>query len=262
MKLFLDIFFLKIPSYGLMIVLGVAAANVLALLMKKRLGLDGDSILLLECCAALGGMIGAKLLYLLVSFHTIDWSRILEPDYLSQVMAGGFVFYGGLIGGLIALWLGGRILKIPVRPYVQGLLFLLPLVHGFGRIGCFLAGCCYGVPYDGPGAVVFPAGSLAPSGIPLFPVQLAEAAGLFLLSCLLGVLTWKGRRALVLPLYLLLYGILRFALEFFRYDAARGMLWGLATSQWISLLLIAAGIVLLVRRQLRADHCNHPSGAA
>ena len=64
-------------------------------------------------------------------------------------MRGGFVFYGGLLGGLFGIYLGGKILKIPVWEYAQNTIPVIPLAHGFGRLGCLMAGCCYGVPYDG-----------------------------------------------------------------------------------------------------------------
>ena len=122
----------------------------------------------------------------------------------------------------------------------------LPLFHAFGRVGCFLAGCCYGIPAPaGWLGVTFPASAVeAPSGVPLLPVQLYEAAGCVLLFLLLDHLTdrgWPGGR--LLALYLALYAVFRFLLEFLRGDAVRGSLGPLSTSQVISLAVLA-GVLL------------------
>ena len=137
----------------------------------KHEKLDFNDWMILEAYCILGGFLGAKLLYLLVSYKSIDWSRITDFQYFNALMLSGFVFYGGLIFGLIFVFLAGKIHKIPAGIYVRKFIFLIPFMHSFGRVGCFMAGCCYGIPYDGIGAVVFPEGSYAIPGIKLFPVQ-------------------------------------------------------------------------------------------
>ena len=248
---YISVFGITLPSYGLMIALGLTISNLLAMLICRQRSLSTDELLLLEAYAVLGGLLGAKLLYLAVSWREIDWPRFFTATYFNQLMQGGFVFYGGLIGGVSGALLAGQIHHISTTRYLRSLVFLLPLAHAFGRIGCFLAGCCYGVPYDGPLSVTYPSASFAPSGIPIFPVQLVEAACLLCLSLVLSLVSRCTRGRHVLSTYLMLYSLVRFFLERYRYDEARGFILALSVSQWISLLLIVAGAVifLIERRQ-------------
>ncbi len=246
MCLFFDIFGLQIPSYGSMIALGVVLANVVAYFMVKRYHHDWLDFIIIEAYVCLGAFLGAKLLYLLVSYEEIDWSRMTEPVYFNAVMRGGFVFYGGLIGGLLAAVLAGCLHKLPVVKYIRTYIFLIPFIHAFGRTGCFLAGCCWGVPYEGFGAVRFPENSFAPSDVTLFPVQLVEAVFLLVIALIIIGLQLRKNWRYTLELYLVLYGVCRFILENFRYDEARGRFWLFSTSQWISILMfvVAAGLFL------------------
>lgn len=250
MKLYFDIFGFTLPSYGLMIVLGVVLSNLIALLVVKKNKHDSNDFIILEAYTFLGAFLGAKLLYILVAAKEIDWSRMLEVDYFNQIMQGGFVFYGGLIGGLLCVFLAGKVHKIPAMQYVRSYIFLIPFIHCFGRIGCFLAGCCYGKPYDGVGAVCYPAGSLASSGISLFPVQLVEAVCLFVIAICILIVQLKANWKYTIETYLVAYSVLRFVLEFFRYDEARGAFLGLSTSQWISIgMIVAAACFYLTEKR-------------
>ena len=238
MKVFIEIGNFRLPTYGLMIVLGVALANLIAMTLIKKYKLDQNDLVLLEAYTFLGAIIGAKLLYLIVSFDEIDFSRIFDLNYLKILIQGGFVFYGGLIGGIFTVFLAGKIHKIDTLLYMKKVICFIPIIHAFGRIGCFLAGCCYGKPYDGIFSVVFPENSFAPAGIPLFPIQLFEAICLLLIGFTILFLQLKFNFTKTVELYLILYGILRFALEYLRYDKARGHFLFFSTSQWISILLI------------------------
>lgn len=251
MHLFFHIFGLHLPGYGLMIALGVVTANVIALHLMRRYQLDGNDFLILEGYIFLGCFLGAKLLYLLVSIRQIDWSRMLDSAYFNEVMQGGFVFYGGLIGGLGCMLLAGRLHHIDYKSYMRHLIFLIPWIHGFGRIGCFLAGCCYGMPYQGALAVTFPETSMAPAGIPLFPVQLVEAILLFLLAISIYLLDQNAITHHTVAVYFIGYSIIRFFLEYVRYDTARGKLLCFSTSQWISLLLFFGTIIYLFRQRCK-----------
>jgi len=252
MHVFINLFGFKIPSYGLMIVLGGLLANLIGALMLKKDGKSFDDFILLEAYCILGGGIGAKLLYLIVSYKEIEWSRFFEKEYFAGIMQGGFVFYGGLIGGIAAALLAGKMHKLDLGYYFTHCIFLIPFIHGFGRVGCFMAGCCYGIPYDGPLAVVFPEGSFAIHGIKLFPVQLVEAVCLILISLIVFILTVKVKSRFTVEAYLILYSILRFFLEHYRYDEARGGFLGISTSQWISIpLFIGAVISIIYRSKIR-----------
>lgn len=240
----------QIPSYGLMIVLGIITANIIGLFILKKNDLDFNNFIVLEAYTFLGGFSGAKFLYLVIEFRNIDWLKIFNFEYFNQLMIGGFVFYGGLIGGLLTLFLGGYLHKIDVRPYIRHFIPLLPWIHSFGRIGCFLAGCCYGCAYDGRLSVIFPTDSYAPSGIPLFPVQLVEAILLLVLSLFLLYLEHTKKDFYILGAYIILYGIIRFFLEFYRGDLLRGHFGLLSTSQWISLISIILTFSYLIHNKL------------
>lgn len=243
-----------IPSYGVLIVLGVIAANIIAFFLIKKYKMDVNDFLILEAYVFLGAFLGAKIFYLFVSRDMIDWTRFFQFEYFNQLMLSGFVFYGGLILGLLLVFIMGKIHNINSYAYIVRFVFLIPLVHGFGRIGCFMAGCCYGVPYDGVFAVCFPAGSLAPTGIDLFPVQIFESIGLLLISLLLLFLQIFKNWKYPVETYLFLYSILRFTLEFYRYDDTRGSFLVLSTSQWISIILGVLAILSFLRRRGRNAH--------
>ena len=254
LQLYLNIGNLQIPSYGFLIALGIVIANTIVLYVLHKMRLDSNDFIILEAYCILGAFFGAKILYLMISHRDIEWNRILELSYFNALMQSGFVFYGGLIGGLLFVFMAGKIHNIIVVPYIKNFIFLIPFIHSFGRIGCFMAGCCYGKPYDGVFAVMFPEGSFAPSGISLFPVQLLEAMILMAIALLLLYLQAKIHWYYTVETYLILYGITRFLTEFLRYDEARGVFANLSTSQWISIgiVLVALFSILLSRREFRS----------
>lgn len=238
-----------VPSYALMILFGLVISNILAIIQIKKSSLNMNVFLILEAYSVLGAMVGSKILYLWINRESIQWQDFFTLRYFNQLMRGGFVFYGGLIGGISFAFLAEKIHKLNLRTYLYEFIYLIPFVHGLGRIGCFLAGCCYGKEYDGIFHVVFPKDSFAPAGISLFPVQLVESICLFLLSLIL--FTTKKRKILN-PIYLYFFGysILRFILEFFRADD-RGQIWIFSTSQWISLsITIGFAIYFLIKRSI------------
>ena len=242
-----------LPCYGVMIALGVLVSGAAGAVLVRRHRLVFDNFLLLYAYCFLFGMAGAKLLYLCLNIKYIDWERLLELEYLNQLMQGGFVFYGGLAGGVLGLLLGAKLHKIRIKEYLLTVVPVIPMVHGFGRIGCYLAGCCYGVPYDGPFAVTYRNIPYSLCDVPLFPVQLAEAVCNLILAAVLFVFVWKkGKTIYTVFLYLGVYGTVRFILEFFLFDdAQRGIFWGLSTSQWISLGILAGvtAVLLIMRRR-------------
>ncbi|NLB90423.1 MAG: prolipoprotein diacylglyceryl transferase [Clostridiales bacterium] len=125
---------------------------------------------------------------LLCFFHSFKRIvHLIKIGNISLLLQGGQVFYGGAIGGIGAL-VGLKVTKADANAMTKIILPTIPLGHALGRIGCFLAGCCYGMPYYGPCSITFtyPAGNL-PLHIPLFPVQLLEA----LINLLLFILLMK-----------------------------------------------------------------------
>ena len=159
---------------------------------------------------------------------------------------------GGVIGGIIGGWIWCKIRKLDFMAYFDLMIPVVALAQGFGRIGCFFAGCCYGKETTGFG-VVFPHGSLAPSGVKLIPTQLISSFGDFVLFFfLIRVYNDPEHRDETAAWYLILYSLGRFMVEFLRGDEIRGFIMGLSTSQFISIFMFIAGIILLaVRRKSR-----------
>lgn len=246
MHLFFEFWGLKMPAYGFMIAMGVIIANCIAVFVLKRLKLDFNDLIILEGYCILGAYLGSKSLYLIVSYKIIEWNRILDPVYLNEIMKTGFVFYGGLILGSLFVLAAGKFHNINSMLYARKFIFLVPIMHAFGRLGCFFAGCCYGIPYDGIGAVVFPDNCYAIPNVKLFPVQLLELVLLLLVAIVILYLQIKREWKYTIETYLMLYAIIRFMLEYVRYDAARGRFGIFSTSQWISIFMIAVAIFMVL----------------
>lgn len=251
--------------YGICAVAGLGCCTLLFRLLYRQRQLDGFCLALSAVFALIGAFIGARLLYALTQLPAIisilvHWSDCIHSfgDFFAflSFSFGGMVFYGGLLGGMAAAVIYLRRAKQPLSGYADLYAVGIPLFHVFGRLGCFFAGCCYGVE-SRFGFVTHASVAPAGDGVMRFPVQLLEAALLLCLFLLLLSLYRKSSlRGRLLGCYLLCYGVIRFAMEFLRGDTYRGFLLGLSTSQWISLLLIAAGCLRLLtgrKKHLPAD---------
>ncbi len=237
-----EVFGLSIPMYGVMTMCGMLAAFILLSYTRRFVRFTEDQMLSCALWAIFLGFVGAKLLYWLVEIKQI----LANPHYLIETLREGFVFYGALIGGLLGVGVYAAKKKLPFFAFVDLFAPSLSLAHAFGRIGCFCAGCCYGVECDCAISVTFPEGAIAPAGVPRLPTQLMESAFLFLLTLVL-VLILRRKKAFgtVTSWYLILYGVWRFGIEFIRGDE-RGMIGVLSTSQFISIFAVLAGAALLI----------------
>lgn len=246
----IDIFGFEVAMYGLMIVFGVAAGILVAVIRTKNTEHKREDLVFASLYAAIGTVVGAKLLYLLtiLPFIIENLNAIFSSkELLNQILTGGFVFYGGVIGGAFAIFLYCRIYKLGFLSVIDALIPSVPLVHAFGRLGCFFAGCCYGIEFPEPIGMYFNRSPFAPHNVTLFPVQLVESACNLVIFLLLLLIARRVReRGVVLGSYLIIYPIARFILEYFRWDEYRGFIFGLSTSQWISIVLFIAGIFLTV----------------
>ena len=241
---------LTVYGYGLCIGLGVVAALLLCWRRAGNRGLDTDIPTELAMLALIFGFAGAKVLYILTSMDEF------LADPMSVLGFEGFVVYGGIITGLLTAWIYCKKKQLIFGQWIDIMMPAVAVAQGFGRIGCFMAGCCYGLPTDSCLGVVFPAGSGAPAGIPLWPTQLFSAGGDFIIAGILLLYDRKnrphGRTGLM---YLVLYGVGRFAIEFLRNDP-RGNVWFLSTSQFIALFTVAAAAVLMVLQKKRSAEEN------
>jgi len=254
------IFGKEVPLYGIFFFLGIGAAAIVGVFLIKKRKINGYDFTYASIFTMLGAIVGAKLLYFIVSIKEVI-SFIKAGDFAS-IMKGGFVFYGGLIGGAFGLWLYGKCFKINMHDYFDVFATVLPLGHAFGRIGCQFGGCCYGVKYDGflslptwtrtdwvhpeTGEFLY---STFGWGENRLAVPVLEATVLLILF---AVLMWlffkKDKRGLNASVYAITYATWRFIIEFFRGDEARGMFL-LSTSQWISIAIILFTVGLLLYKK-------------
>ncbi|MFQ6949287.1 MAG: prolipoprotein diacylglyceryl transferase [Blautia hansenii] len=235
---------LTVHSYGLMIALGILVCVFMGMYRARKYGYKDEAVLDIAILGILSGFVGAKLLYVLVEFD----SFLKNP--MDVLGSEGFVVYGGIIVGALVGILYCRIKKLPCWEYFDLLAPSIAVAQGFGRIGCFLAGCCYGRPTEAFLGVTFPEGSFAPAGVPLIPTQLISSAGDFIITGILLVYSKHNKKAgNVGILYMLLYGIGRFLVECLRSDD-RGTVGLLSTSQFISIGIILLAIILFFRHQI------------
>jgi phosphatidylglycerol---prolipoprotein diacylglyceryl transferase len=236
-------------AYGVLLAAAYLAALQLAVARARSRGIDGNKVMDLGIYLIIAALVGAKLMLVVVDFKYF----MAQPrEILSLVRAGG-VFYGGLIAALlVAIWLVRRYdfsLWTTADLFAPG----IALGHVIGRLGCLMAGCCYGRPTDVPWAITFTnplaaANVGTPLGVPLHPTQLYDAGAELLILLLLLFTERRGRpfAGRTFWLYVLLYGVSRFVIEFFRGDD-RGVLFGVSTSQFVSLIAVPVALLMLIR---------------
>lgn len=213
-----------ISTYSIASLVGILLAGIYAAIMAKKRGLDDVEMIITLLFSAIGVLIGGHLLYGITNIQTII-QLIRDPSPIGSVkdffqylfyIFGGQVYYGGLIGGLIVGYLYLKRKKLPVGEYSDICAAMIPLFHGFGRIGCFLGGCCYGVP-SAFGFIYHNNPLPEANGIRRFPIQLLESALNFILFLMFHRLLKKDKyKGLLLYIYLCTYAVMRFVLEFWR----------------------------------------------
>lgn len=218
----------------------------------EKASLNYDDFIIVAGCVGLGALIGAKILWMLVAKDKIQWNRILEMEYLSILMSGGF----------LGFYFAYKRFGIPAGRYASAGIPCIPIAHAFGRLGCSAVGCCYGIKYNGPCASVNHYSRIAPNNVSLFPVQKIEAASEFgIVLLLMTFLSNCGQErrengSSVLQ-YLFVYSMLRFGLEYFRGDdLERGKLFELFTSQWISVGIVMGIFALVLWKKSKEKHLN------
>ena len=237
---------MNLYTYGALVATAFLVAILWTLHEAKVAGYDRDKVADLTFYLIIAAIVGSRLLYVLVELRHF----LSRPLAVFKIWEGGLVFYGGLLACIAISWWYTRrhawSLKGTADLFMPG----VALGHAIGRIGCLMAGCCYGLPVaDSPWwGLTFPHldATLAPAGIPLYPTQLMESAVELLLF---GILVWRRRHkrfeGQVFLTYLILYAAARSVLEIFRGDTIRGFVIPgiLSTSQFISALVIMAAII-------------------
>jgi phosphatidylglycerol:prolipoprotein diacylglycerol transferase len=235
-----EVFGVKIYGYGLMIAIGILVAMTIFIKKAKLKGYDEDSVFNMIITAVIGGIIGGKVLYIITEFKEI----VKDPSIIFKDFGLGFVIYGAIMGGALAVYIYCRRKQWSMLQISDLLIPAVAIAQGFGRIGCFLAGCCYGAETTSALSVVFPEEGLAPAGVHLHPTQLYSSAFDFLLGFfLLWYYNKTNKRGRTLSLYLILYSIGRFMVEFIRNDP-RGNVGILSTSQFIAIFTLVLGLAI------------------
>lgn len=235
---------ITIHMYGVMFALGFISALKICEVRAKKKNLSDDIVWGLFIGAIVGGLLGARLLYYIVEFKAI-----MKDISILWNFTNGYVVYGGIIGGVLVDYLYCRYKKVNFMKYFDLVMPSVAFAQGLGRIGCFLAGCCYGRETTSFIGITYTTSKIAPNGVKLIPTQLISSAGDFLFAFLLILYDNKCKEkkdGSVAYAYFALYSIGRFVIEFFRNDY-RGSIGFLSTSQIISMGIFIIGAGLFVK---------------
>jgi phosphatidylglycerol---prolipoprotein diacylglyceryl transferase len=239
---------LTIYSYGVLLAAAYLLGLQFALMRARSRGLPSQQVMDLGIWIIISALVGAKLLLLIVDFNQFTAN---PRDLLSLARSGG-VFYGGLIAAVAVALIYLRRHHLPLWTTTDVFAPGIALGHIVGRLGCLLAGCCFGKQTSVPWAITFHdpvamANVGTPLGVPLHPTQLYEAGAEALILAFLLLFERRGRPfpGRTFWSYMLMYGVSRFIIEFYRGDP-RGMAFdALSTSQFVSVLLVPLAIVML-----------------
>ncbi len=248
-----------VHSYGLFTAIGLLAALALATKRAPKKNLNGDICYGILFSGVIFGYLCSKLTYTFVEWEA--YSSLVKSEIAANggsffknagiaikglLSNSGFVVIGGLAGGVIAAAVYCKIKKVRFLDYFDLCAPSISIAQGFGRIGCFMAGCCYGKETDSFLGVTFRHSHFAPNNVKLMPTQLISSVGNFLIMAILIYVASKTvKKGLVASLYMILYSVGRFLVEFLRNDA-RGTIGKLPTSQFFSIFIFAGGILFLV----------------
>jgi len=238
-----------LPSYGVLAFLGGFLALVFVYYRTGQFEIDFSDFLKLFALCIISGIVGSKILFVI---SRIPWlfQNLTLLNLANLILRSGYVFYGGLFGVLLAIILYSKHSK---KYSMQKLLSLtapaIPLFHCFGRIGCWLAGCCFGIELPKP---------IVLSGVSFkrFPTQLLEALFEVVLFIIMLTLERRPKDYPLLRTYLISYACFRFFIEFFRGDEIRGIFFGLSTSQWISAMILVLYFVKVQKHRFMKKYTD------
>lgn len=226
-----------IHGYGLMIAIGIVVALIVGDRRAIKRGLNADIIYTMTLLGVVLGFVAARILFIIT-----EWESFVENP-AAYITGAGFVVYGGIIGGILTVIGYCKIKKVNALDYLDLMAPSVALAQGFGRIGCLLAGCCYGRETTSAFSIVFIHSDFAPNGVHLIPTQIIMSAGDFAIAAFLLIYAMKPRKKGALTsLYVMLYSIGRFFVEFLRNDY-RGSVGRLSTSQFIGIIMFVLSFV-------------------
>lgn len=235
-----------IHSYGVMAAIGILSAVWYLRCHASSVKMTSDQVIDILFITTVSGFVGARILYVVYEF---DYYRD-KPLEMFAIWNGGIIFYGGLVAGFLAFMIQVRRFKKPLLVMLDLFMPAIALAHGFGRIGCFFNGCCYGRETHSIFGIRFPF-----SQVPLHPTQLYDAAFCF---ALFAVLVWfyskhSKTAGATSFLYFTLQPIGRFVIEFFRDDMPR-LAWNLTLGQWMAAGIFSA--TLIVALMIKVSHAK------
>ncbi len=234
-----------IHGYGACIAIGLLLALFQASHRGKKKGLNDDIVYGIVFVAAVFGFLFAKVMYCLV-----EWKTFIQ-DPLSFISSSGFVVYGGITGGILAVMLYCKIKKVKFIDYLELCMPSVALAQAFGRVGCFFAGCCYGRETDCAIGVTFHNSLYAPNGVKLIPTQLISAGGdLLNMALLLFIAKHTKKKGTVTACYIMFYSVGRYLVEMLRADE-RGSVGALSTSQFYGIFSLVIGVAIFIFAQTR-----------
>lgn len=228
-----------IHTYGVLIATGFLLAVLVAKRDSEKIGLPGEKIVDLAFWCLLVGLIGSRILFVITR-----WEYFYEnPLHVFYLWEGGLVFFAGPLTCIPFIYWYTKRYKLPRLKVLDILSHVIPLAHGFGRLGCLSAGCCHGKPTTGNWGIKLYSDLVEPGlrGVYLHPTQLYESVLLFSLFFLLRYLRRKQKfDGQILLYYLVFYSVIRSVVEVFRGDSIRGFVIPgvLSTSQFIALLVV------------------------
>lgn len=240
---------ITIPSYALFACIGLLCMMLLLYFRIQKTEIEFKYFLLLIFCMTVGVGIGSKLLFIITKIPDIvdgfTWQKTFQI-----IITSGFVFYGGLFGAIIGLYIFTKAYGLPFGMLANITAPGFPLFHMWGRVGCFFAGCCYGREASWGIALE------NDPNVPRIPIQLIESGCILsIFLVLLYLEKAKQDHSQLLCIYLSLYSICRLILEIFRGDAIRGIWAGLSTSQWISIgLFVGTSFFLWAQKSVSNIH--------
>ena len=246
----------EMSMYAIAAVAGLLTAGFYFTKCIKKRGLDDIDATIFLLWVAVGIFFGGHILYALTHLDKFGYFLKIRNfegfKTVTGVIFGGSVFYGGLFGGIVAGLITVKAKKLDLATYADISASAAPLFHFFGRIGCFLSGCCYGIESHFGFAAQNNPYVPEVNGVTRFPVQLVEAGFNLVLFIVFYRLLKSGKcRGRLFILYLLSYSVIRFSLEFLRGDAVRGFVFGLSTSQFISAIIFVFSCFYLLGAKIQ-----------
>jgi phosphatidylglycerol:prolipoprotein diacylglycerol transferase len=235
-----DLGFVTVYSYGFFIMIGALLAYYYALKQSTQIGLNSDGISEMALLIIVSAYAGGKLF---LWFSDLDY-YLKHPMKMLAFNGSGFVFYGSFIVCLTSLFFFFKYKKARLAPAFDVIAVCTAMVHGFGKIGCFMAGCCYGKICDSSIGITYtqPSSMAHPLHTPLYPVPLIDSTIIFG-ACLFLIWYRKHKKfeGELMLWYIFIYGTARFFTEFLRGDDDRGFIGPLSQSQWVSIGLLVLG---------------------